>query len=222
MRSPASNPGYVQRHAWKPDIDKLLRSTLDALTLAMVWGDDKQAAELQVAKLYCAHDRSPGARHHHHRPRQHTGQPAGRPGPAPPGGTAPMMTVKEAHAVLHLLHVLAGDPRHDDLDAVLSDATWLLARAAKTLQVTATTGLDLDQLTDTLRAQIDASLFGTDRCDQCGGLVVDDIVCSCRFCDICGTPLDPHEQDVHPDCVDTLTAPGRRVETVPGTEHAGL
>jgi Holliday junction resolvase RusA-like endonuclease len=60
MRSPASNPGYVQRHAWKPDIDKLLRSTLDALTLAMVWGDDKQAAELQVAKLYCAHDRSPG------------------------------------------------------------------------------------------------------------------------------------------------------------------
>lgn len=45
----------------KPDVDKLVRSTLDALTDAGVWGDDGQVAALDVVKLY-ADSRGPGAR----------------------------------------------------------------------------------------------------------------------------------------------------------------
>lgn len=35
-----------------PDLDKLVRSTLDALTLAGVWRDDSQVCELLVRKCY--------------------------------------------------------------------------------------------------------------------------------------------------------------------------
>lgn len=48
-----------------PDVDKAVRSTLDALTIAGVWGDDAQVAYLTATKRY-ATDRdtdchSPGA-----------------------------------------------------------------------------------------------------------------------------------------------------------------
>lgn len=39
-------------HGKRPDIDKLVRSTLDALTVAGVWVDDSQVAELVVVKNY--------------------------------------------------------------------------------------------------------------------------------------------------------------------------
>lgn len=43
----------------KPDIDKLVRSTLDALTAAKVYRDDAEVVELHVAKWY-ADGREPG------------------------------------------------------------------------------------------------------------------------------------------------------------------
>lgn len=47
-------------HAGKPDIDKLLRSTCDALTTAGVWRDDSQIADVVTRKRY-ADDELPGA-----------------------------------------------------------------------------------------------------------------------------------------------------------------
>lgn len=52
----ASAPPYV---AVKPDVDKLLRSTFDALSTAGVWRDDNQAVIVHTEKVYA--DR-PGAR----------------------------------------------------------------------------------------------------------------------------------------------------------------
>lgn len=42
-------PLYVAK---KPDIDKLLRATLDALTAAGVWADDSQVAKVTATKTY--------------------------------------------------------------------------------------------------------------------------------------------------------------------------
>lgn len=39
-------------YAKTPDIDKLVRSTSDALTISGLWIDDGQVAELSVIKLY--------------------------------------------------------------------------------------------------------------------------------------------------------------------------
>ena len=36
----------------KPDLDKLVRSTFDALTDAGVWRDDSQVVSLQASKVY--------------------------------------------------------------------------------------------------------------------------------------------------------------------------
>lgn len=44
----------------KPDVDKLLRSTLDALGEAGVWRDDSQVVDVHAAKAY-ADGRPPGA-----------------------------------------------------------------------------------------------------------------------------------------------------------------
>ncbi len=44
--------------ASKPDIDKLLRSTFDALSTAGIWRDDNLAAEVTTTKVYGA---QPGA-----------------------------------------------------------------------------------------------------------------------------------------------------------------
>jgi crossover junction endodeoxyribonuclease RusA len=38
----------------KPDVDKLLRSTFDALTAAGIWRDDNLAADVRTSKLYGA------------------------------------------------------------------------------------------------------------------------------------------------------------------------
>lgn len=53
VRKPASAPKRVR--AWptkKPDIDKITRSTLDALTQAGAWQDDSQVVDLYVRKRY--------------------------------------------------------------------------------------------------------------------------------------------------------------------------
>lgn len=42
------------------DSDKLVRTVLDALTKAAVWGDDSQAMLGAVNKLYCREDERPG------------------------------------------------------------------------------------------------------------------------------------------------------------------
>lgn len=51
-------PTYVEK---KPDIDKLTRSTLDALTEARVFKDDAQVAALNVVKGYATDPQKPGA-----------------------------------------------------------------------------------------------------------------------------------------------------------------
>jgi len=45
----------------RPDLDKLLRSTFDALGEAGVWGDDSQVVDVDVAKVYADLDFLPGA-----------------------------------------------------------------------------------------------------------------------------------------------------------------
>lgn len=47
--------------AVKPDLDKLVRSTLDALGEAGVWNDDAQVVQLQVRKVYAGREGLPGA-----------------------------------------------------------------------------------------------------------------------------------------------------------------
>ena len=50
---PKSLPKKVQQHLKKPDIDKLARSVLDALT-GILWRDDSQVVSLTVTKQYAA------------------------------------------------------------------------------------------------------------------------------------------------------------------------
>jgi len=50
------------RPAGKPDLDKLLRSTCDALTAAGVWSDDSRVVTISATKFYADQDRSIGAR----------------------------------------------------------------------------------------------------------------------------------------------------------------
>jgi len=51
------NAGYLRASAprlpgGRPDIDKLLRSTFDALGEAGVWGDDSQVTDVHASKMY--------------------------------------------------------------------------------------------------------------------------------------------------------------------------
>jgi crossover junction endodeoxyribonuclease RusA len=48
-------------HSTKPDIDKVLRSTLDALVQAAVIADDSRVQAVEARKLYATSDRAPGA-----------------------------------------------------------------------------------------------------------------------------------------------------------------
>lgn len=48
-------------HAHRPDLDKLTRSVLDALT-GLLWQDDGQVAALDVRKRYADPGEAPGAR----------------------------------------------------------------------------------------------------------------------------------------------------------------
>lgn len=59
-----AKPKWVRLPASKPDLDKLIRSICDALTLAGVIKDDALIVELQVKKLWAGFDGShptPGA-----------------------------------------------------------------------------------------------------------------------------------------------------------------
>lgn len=47
--------------ATKPDLDNLLKATMDALTDRVVWRDDAQIAEVHVSKAYESTDALPGA-----------------------------------------------------------------------------------------------------------------------------------------------------------------
>lgn len=44
----------------KPDLDKLVRSTLDPLTKCAVWGDDAQVCSMNVSKTYASPGKPPG------------------------------------------------------------------------------------------------------------------------------------------------------------------
>lgn len=54
----ANAPRYCRT---KPDADKLLRSTFDALTDIGAWTDDSQVAHLKASKLYTPEGEEPGA-----------------------------------------------------------------------------------------------------------------------------------------------------------------
>lgn len=45
----------------KPDLDNLVKSTMDALTDRAVWRDDSQVAEILARKVYAVGEQSPGA-----------------------------------------------------------------------------------------------------------------------------------------------------------------
>lgn len=60
LPKPVSSPRWRWLAWQKPDVDKLCRSTLDALTAAQVFGDDAQVIELAARKAY-AIDRPTGA-----------------------------------------------------------------------------------------------------------------------------------------------------------------
>lgn len=45
----------------KPDLDNLIKSTMDALTDAAVWRDDSQVAEILARKVYTEGNHGPGA-----------------------------------------------------------------------------------------------------------------------------------------------------------------
>jgi crossover junction endodeoxyribonuclease RusA len=49
---PKSAPQRVKHPAKKPDIDKLVRAILDALTYARVWNDDSQVVSLLATKRF--------------------------------------------------------------------------------------------------------------------------------------------------------------------------
>lgn len=57
---PKSLPRRVVDHLKKPDLDKLLRSTKDALT-GVVWRDDAQVVDVHARKHYAAIGESPRA-----------------------------------------------------------------------------------------------------------------------------------------------------------------
>lgn len=54
-------PAAPYVHAVTPDIDKVLRATLDALTQAAVITDDARVQHVEARKLYATSDRAPGA-----------------------------------------------------------------------------------------------------------------------------------------------------------------
>jgi Holliday junction resolvase RusA-like endonuclease len=57
-------PRGVKAALWqrkKPDIDNVLKSTLDALTAAGLWKDDAEVSEITAMKHYAPQGREPGA-----------------------------------------------------------------------------------------------------------------------------------------------------------------
>jgi crossover junction endodeoxyribonuclease RusA len=58
---PKSLKKGVRWPARRPDLDKLLRSTMDALTEACAWGDDNQVVRISTCKEYADSSERPGA-----------------------------------------------------------------------------------------------------------------------------------------------------------------
>lgn len=62
MPRPKSLAKSVSAHVKKPDLDKLIRSTLDGIGDAgVIWGDDSQVGILVSAKRYALSDETTGA-----------------------------------------------------------------------------------------------------------------------------------------------------------------
>lgn len=59
LRRPKSLPKSTRQHLKKPDIDKLARAILDALT-GILFHDDSEVVRLEVTKRYAALDAAPG------------------------------------------------------------------------------------------------------------------------------------------------------------------
>lgn len=57
---PTTGDPYRTFHATSPDIDKLARSVLDALTVARVMVDDSRVCWLEASKTYCTGVQMPG------------------------------------------------------------------------------------------------------------------------------------------------------------------
>lgn len=60
LSRPKSAPKRRVCPTTKPDVDKLSRGLLDALT-GVCWRDDSQVVGLTVSKRYCVHGEQPGA-----------------------------------------------------------------------------------------------------------------------------------------------------------------
>lgn len=59
LQRPKSLPKRVRQHLKKPDIDKLARAVLDALT-GILFVDDSEVVRLMVTKQYAAPQQAPG------------------------------------------------------------------------------------------------------------------------------------------------------------------
>jgi crossover junction endodeoxyribonuclease RusA len=57
---PKSTPKRVAAQIKKPDLDKLIRAVLDALTAAGAWNDDSQVTRVSALKRFAATFQSPG------------------------------------------------------------------------------------------------------------------------------------------------------------------
>ena len=53
-------PSAPRYPAWRPDLDKLTRATLDGLTMGAAWVDDCQVVEIITCKLYATQQMPPG------------------------------------------------------------------------------------------------------------------------------------------------------------------
>jgi len=60
LPAPKSHAGQDGLHGGKPDLDNLIKSTMDALTQAKAWEDDRQVAVIMASKEY-AGPHGPGA-----------------------------------------------------------------------------------------------------------------------------------------------------------------
>jgi Holliday junction resolvase RusA-like endonuclease len=57
---PVLRPNAPLSHVQTPDLDKLIRAILDALTAANVWADDKQVVACHATKFWCDYGDQPG------------------------------------------------------------------------------------------------------------------------------------------------------------------
>jgi Holliday junction resolvase RusA-like endonuclease len=60
LQRPKSLPKKIMLNTKRPDLDKLIRGAIDALT-GVVWKDDAQAIEIHASKGYTVGDQAPQA-----------------------------------------------------------------------------------------------------------------------------------------------------------------